>query len=308
MIWDVLEERTLPSHGGLPIGPVGVLGDSYSDAYQFSPPHRMQARSWVEILSRTRGVPLGAFSTQSWGDSRGQGFEFDWAHVGDTSTNMIQNQLPGLLSQVASGRVKYVSIFIGSNDFSPVLMAASNGKVPVATALNELNAELTRLEANLTTAINRILAANPTVKIAVANLFDLSTQPYVPKFMWRPQAQTLIAALSQATQQYNAMIASLAAGNSRIAVVDLAGMMANLVQEGGASGWVQFGGTAINMRRPGDGIQHAFLADRVHFGTVVHGMIADAFIDAYDSLGAHLNPLTPQQIVRLARQIAAEEA
>ena len=40
-------------------GGIGVLGDSYSDEYQFYPPHRSTARNWVEILAATRGVDFG---------------------------------------------------------------------------------------------------------------------------------------------------------------------------------------------------------------------------------------------------------
>ncbi len=31
---------------------IGVLGDSYSDEYQFYPPDRSTAQNWVEILAR----------------------------------------------------------------------------------------------------------------------------------------------------------------------------------------------------------------------------------------------------------------
>ena len=44
-------------------GGIGVLGDSYSDEYQFYPPHRSTARNWVEILAATRGLNFGRFST-----------------------------------------------------------------------------------------------------------------------------------------------------------------------------------------------------------------------------------------------------
>ena len=39
-------------------GGVGVMGDSYSDEYQFYPPDRSTARNWVEILAATRGAQL----------------------------------------------------------------------------------------------------------------------------------------------------------------------------------------------------------------------------------------------------------
>ena len=44
-------------------GGIGVLGDSYSDEYQFYPPHRSTARNWVEILAATRRLNFGRFST-----------------------------------------------------------------------------------------------------------------------------------------------------------------------------------------------------------------------------------------------------
>ena len=43
-------------------GGIGVLGDSYSDEYQFYPPDRRTARNWVEILAATRGLDFGRFA------------------------------------------------------------------------------------------------------------------------------------------------------------------------------------------------------------------------------------------------------
>jgi len=59
-------------------GGIGVLGDSYSDEYQFYPPHRSTARNWVEILAASRGLNFGRFSTQSRGEPRNQGYEYNW--------------------------------------------------------------------------------------------------------------------------------------------------------------------------------------------------------------------------------------
>src|SRR3954453_14674641 len=96
---------------------IGVLGDSYSDEYQFYPPDRSTAQNWVEILARTRGLNFGRYSTQSRGEPRNQGFEFNWARSDVTSTDLIKSgQLPGLAEQVAGGAVSAVVIFIGGND------------------------------------------------------------------------------------------------------------------------------------------------------------------------------------------------
>src|SRR4051795_2435806 len=97
---------------------IGVLGDSYSDEYQFYPPDRTTARNWVEILSELRGLDFGPFSTLSRGEPRNQGFAYNWARSDATTDDMIAGgQLAGLTSQVAEGKVKVVLISIGGNDF-----------------------------------------------------------------------------------------------------------------------------------------------------------------------------------------------
>ncbi len=40
------------------LGGIGVLGDSYSDEYQFYSPDRLTSRNWVEMLAVTRGDQL----------------------------------------------------------------------------------------------------------------------------------------------------------------------------------------------------------------------------------------------------------
>ena len=97
---------------------IGVLGDSYSDEYQFYPPDRSTAQNWVEILASARGLNFGRYSAESRGEPRNQGFEFNWARSDATSTDLITSgQHTGLAAQVASGEVRVVVIFIGGNDF-----------------------------------------------------------------------------------------------------------------------------------------------------------------------------------------------
>ena len=70
-------------------GGIGVLGDSYSDEYQFYPPHRSTARNWVEILAETRGLNFGRFSPRSRGEPRNQGYEYNWARSDATTDDLI---------------------------------------------------------------------------------------------------------------------------------------------------------------------------------------------------------------------------
>src|SRR3954469_446760 len=105
------------AHAGSP-GGVGVLGDSYSDEYQFYPPDRSTARNWVEILATTRGLDFGQFAPASRGEPRNQGYAFNWARSDATTDDLIATgQHTGLAAQVARGEVGVVVLFIGGNDF-----------------------------------------------------------------------------------------------------------------------------------------------------------------------------------------------
>src|SRR5436305_11586011 len=115
---EVLEDRLVLSQGGalsmpatgslpnrsntpLALGPIGTLGDDFTEEYRFSSLGQGGARNWVEILHATREVSFGRLSLKDRGTPRHQGFAYDWAQAGATSTDMVQNQLPGLARQVA---------------------------------------------------------------------------------------------------------------------------------------------------------------------------------------------------------------
>jgi hypothetical protein len=310
--WDLLEERLVLSHIGPrslhTLGPavtVGALGDSYTDEYKFYPPDQSRARNWVEILAATRHVNFGGFQRTSQGTPRDQGFAFNWALYGATSTEMVQDQLPGLAAQVAAGQVQYVSIFIGGNDFLYFLRDVATGQIAADQAVTTLRAVEAQAAANFQTAVSTLLTANPEVKLAVATVPDVALLPAVQFLATSPQAQALVSATSQAIRQYDATISATAGSDSRIALVDLASLSAQLGQAPG--GMTRFGGTTIRLAPPGDDYHDVFLADGIHVGTVVQGIIADAFVNAIDlRFGAGVKPLSSAQIVRFARQVQAE--
>src|SRR5947209_4962250 len=99
----VLLAVSSPARAEVSVG-IGVLGDSYSDEYQFYPPDRPTARNWVEILARARGLNFGKFSTASRGEPRNQGFAFNWSRSDAETEDMIRTgQHTGLALQVARG-------------------------------------------------------------------------------------------------------------------------------------------------------------------------------------------------------------
>src|SRR4051794_25646180 len=148
-------------HGG-----IGVLGDSYSDEYQFYPPDRSTARNWVEILAETRGLNFGRFSAEGRGEPRNGGYEYNWARSDATTETLISaGQHTGLAAQVARGEVDLVIVFIGGNDFINALHAPDP-----ACALGKV---LPRALANFRDAVETIRGANPRVRLLLATVPDI---------------------------------------------------------------------------------------------------------------------------------------
>jgi hypothetical protein len=217
---------------------------------------------------------------------------------------MVQTELPGLAAEVAKGHVAYASIFVGGNDFLDLLSSVSTGGISIADAPARLAQLEAQAEANVQTAVDRLLSANPSVRLLVATAPDVNELPIVKVAAAQfPTYRPLLADVSTAIQRYNASIETLAAGNSRIALVDLAKASAVLAQEPAT---VPFGGTNIDLSTPGDDYHHFFLADGIHVGTVGQGLIANEFITALDtSFGAHIKPLSANEIVRFAKSVQA---
>ena len=215
---------------------------------------------------------------------------------------MVQNQLPGLARQVAEGKIRYASIFIGGNDFLQLLSGVQRGLILAVAALPDLLKAEATAEANFAMAVKTLLAANPNVRLVVFNLPDVTVLPIAQLGATTPQARALLAATSQAIQKNNASIAAVAATSDRIALVDLAGVTAQTASS--PTGTISFGGQTISLVTPGDDFHDFFLADGIHVGTVAQGIIADLFALTIDAkFGGQLFPPTPQEIVHYARAI-----
>ncbi len=290
------------------LGPIGTLGDSYTDEYRFYTPDRNHARNWVEMLHTLREVSFGPYTTQSRGEPRNQGFAYNWARSDATSTTMVQNQLPGLAAQAAKGQIRYASIFIGGNDFLGLAAEAEAGQIAPANIATALTATTTTLITNVETSVATLLAANPNVRVVVSTLPDVSITPIAQKSAaGNPLAEALLQGIDQATTTYNTFLKSLAA-NPRVAVADLAGVTSQAIATS-TNGTIAFGGQTINLVTPGDDYHDFFLADGLHGGTVAQGIIADTFVSAIDSkFGEQLFPVTPQEIVRYAQRVQVTSA
>lgn len=270
----------------------GAIGDSFVDEYQFYAPDRSQARNMVEILSATRGLNFGAFTTSDRPAPRYQGYANDWGLTGATS-NDLPAETSGLAAQEAMGQVGLSFMFIGGNDF----IDAVESKNPAAAVA----AVPAHLLSNVLTSISTLLAANPKAEIAVANVFDLADLPLTQQLLKAGVVTPAeLAAVSQAITGYDAALASALASNPRVALVDVNALASLFVGQK----TITLDGQTFDTVDPGDEYHHLFLADGLHLGTVGQGFLADGFISAVDSkFNTGIAPLSPSEIIQFAQSV-----
>lgn len=281
-------------------GGIGVIGDSYSDEYAFYPPHCTAARNWVEILAELRGLDFGPYSTASRGEPRNQGYAYNWARSAATTDDMIaQGQHTGLAEQVARGEVQVACIFIGGNDF---IAGMSAPDPPSALA-----AAVDRAAENLALAVRTILEASEVVRVVPATVPDITELPEFTEPLAAGQLPAAwIDAASAAVRAYNARVRALAKGAARVAVADLDryNRIARLL----SPRYLVVGGRRLARGGVGAGIDHVFLADRRHAGTLVHGLIARVMIATLNRhFGTMIPPVTDRELIDYATRIARGE-
>lgn len=271
---------------------IGVMGDSYSDEYRFYPPDRARARNWVEILSATRGVNFGALSQRSRGEPRNRGFAYDWARENATSDDLIAaGQHTGLAAQVRRGEVRFVVLFIGGNDF---LIKVGRSPDPLA----ELQTVVPEALANVTTALQTILSASPDVRVVVVTIPNIALLPAARLVELDPRGRALLQAAGTAIDAYNAQLRAIAEADPRIALADLAALTAAL---GSLPVPLTIGGVPIDVVTPSNEIDHLFLADGIHIGTVAQGLLANLIATTLnDNFGTRIRPLSEREIIQFA--------
>ncbi len=268
---------------------IGVLGDSYSDEYQFSSSDRRTARNWIEILSLTRGLDFGRFNPTGWGRPRGRGFEYNWARSDATSGDLIASgQHTGLAAQVARGDVRMVFVLIGGNDF----INAMHAPEPEAA----LRAALPRALANYLIVVQSIRAANPDVRLVLATVPDIRLLPEFDEALRKGRLPFRLAdACTAAMKTYNAQIRAMSIGDRRITLLDLAlvAEIANLVRRDHAI----VARKRLDRYHPGNSPDRFFLADGRHPGTLAQAQLARLFILGVNArFGAGIEPLSDAEI------------
>lgn len=280
-----LEDRALLAISGL-----GIAGDSLSDEYL----HETYdyADNWVELLEQQRGVNVGPQNNTVMGDGddRGEprregGFEYNWARSGASSTTLLSDgQHTGLAAQINADTVTHAVLAIGQNDFFPGLGSAYANIYSGTWSQAEIDAHVSTVVGNITVALTTIDTNN--VRLVLSNIVDYGLAPATQTFFPDAAKRQLVTNI---IDDVNAELLDLAQ-QSEIPLVDLSSVAADLL--GGAS--ITVGGVTFN-NSAGIDVQNIFVEDGIHPHTGASGIIANVYLQAFNSAYGETIPLLSEE-------------
>lgn len=278
---------------------IAILGDSFYDEYrgtdQRGGEYAAVTFNLVELLARNRGFHLGAWG--EWGEPRREGYQYNWARSGATSTTLIEmGQHTGAAAQIAAGDVSFVFIGVGSNDFSPY--NGSYDRIYDGTMSDEeLSAKVETAIANMTLAVDTVQQAGAQ-GVAMVLFMQWELDPTIAGS--HPDAERR-RRVADAIDAVNAGLLAMAAERG-VAVVEQSAVGASLQSSIDAEGFFTIGGERISLLQHGDEPHHSRLADAEHLGTVMGGVTANYyFIDTLNrEFGLDIPRLSDEEILREA--------
>jgi hypothetical protein len=281
---------------------IGVLGDSNSDEYRADDnrggTYASTTFNWVEILQRLRDVDVGAWGSRA--EPRRTGYEYNWARSGAKAGDLPAQQV-GLAQQVRDGKVQYVILHVGANDFHPASTYRDvyDGTVSGAALQQKINSII----ASIRSAIDAVETAG--AKVVVTSVPDAGLTPAY-QITYPDAARRKV--VTDAINVINSALSSDAAADANLVYSDLNVFYQQLSARIDAEVNVVVGGEKIAMLTRGNEPHHVQLDDvSGHPGTVMSALMANGiFLAALSQgFGAVVTPLTDQEMLCIANIAAA---
>jgi hypothetical protein len=244
-------------------------------------------------------MDFGEYSATSRGAPRYAGYSHNWARSGATSSTLqSEGQHSGMAELIVNGEVSLVFLGIGANDFAPfefgtvqlqefgsfaVNLTNEYGPIYIGRRTDQQVADrVNNLVNNFTTVLDTVSSAGASVVIGTA--IDFGS---LPKARDAYPDATRRQRITDALLAANTQITDIALSRG-MPVVDLAALV-NLYY---SSTPVLVGG--IDTKSPG----RFFLGDGMHPGTLIQGLVANAFIAAAnDAFDTDFTPLSAAEIL-----------
>lgn len=292
----------MPTTPASPLLGFAIMGDSTQDEYRADDNrgggYGATTFNSIEMLVRLRALPFGVWG--SWGGSRRSGYEFNWARSGAVGYNALFDQAPGVVAQVNAGRVGYVLLQVGSNDFQPGGLADGyaiyTGSLSGSALTNALNTIADRIISTY-----RLVRAAAPGRVIVAGIQDYMAADVLPEtytVFTDPAGQARIHAAFAYTNN-RIRTAALADG---VHYLDFNAALTAALTPRRSGRYIIVGGRQMDTRTRGNDPLHTLLADSyTHPGTILAGLVANVWIaDINVAWGLNIAPLSDAEILAAA--------
>jgi phospholipase/lecithinase/hemolysin len=275
---------------------IGVIGDSQSDEYRGDDARGYQyaptTLNWIEQLVKSRGLNFGSWNM--WGDVRRTGFAYNWSRTSATTESVIVNgQHTGLSEQIRNGEVNIAIVYIGANDFFPMIADSGYSAIYNGTLQGKALDEKIQLSASNIDTVIKTLQEAGRVKTLLLTVPDWNLSAAVRVAY---QNETGRQRVSNAIAQLNAKIQHIA-NKRKVSIFDI-NVFYKYVLSDAPLGSITVGGESVNIYIPGDEPHYAFLSDGVHPGTIMQGLFANALINQMNKqFYTNIQPLSEREIL-----------
>ena len=295
---------------------VGAIGDSLTDEYsqRASSYGDSSALNWVDLVARLRGptsslpeLTLGDYQTNLavWGSPRYGGYDNNFALWGaNTATMLSQSQHTGISALIRAGIVRYVAVFIGTNDFQPASSYGMyediyNGVTPFTGCDEKSYASVQDYADSIveryTIVLDAVLDAGGQPVMATIVDFGMAPRTASAQGYSDPDKRKNV---TDAVMLVNDGLKSLAAAKG-LPIVNMFELFRRFVVDPEPS--FVGGVSIIKEAAPNPDGRYAILPDGAHPGTVLQSLLANAFIEACNlTYATNFTPLSDQEILDAA--------
>ncbi len=233
--------------------------------------------TWVPFLSRTRELNFG-----------GEGDPFNAAVGGSSAMRLLrQGQHLRVRDWVAAGRVDYVFLMIGANDFVELAGRIAHGQLDG----DALDQRIDRIVANIMRAADEVLSAKPNGML-IGEIPDLALTPY---FEVQLSTELQRERVSHAIERANHRIRTLAHARG-LPTLDMAALGRDFTDIP-----VFLGGRRVDFTTPDRTDSVPFFEDGVHPSAVGNGILANLMLTALGQAYGHGVPLiSDREVLEIA--------
>ncbi|TWT82439.1 hypothetical protein CA13_39020 [Planctomycetes bacterium CA13] len=287
---------------------MGAVGDSLLDehfdqtGFGVSLGYSMNA---LELMRAESQIDLGLID--DWGDTRGTGYEYNWALAGSTTGSLITSgQHLNFAAQIPTAGITKAVLIVGSNDLFPAipnLDLLNDGPSGPYQAIYEGLSTTSQIQDFASQAVNDVITAAQTIRATGVDLIVASAPDYgitpVAKRLYPDAAQRDL--VDDVMELYNVNAIQRLTTEVGVPVVDLYTLTKDMWGDHGQEnniftiGGVDFdlegtGGVDLDQLlqlgtfsgTPTDDVADAFVHDGFHPNTGINGLFANVFMTAFN--------------------------